>query len=148
MIRRPPRSTLFPYTTLFRAPRGPGRQPVLARRPPRRRRGARRRQRAPRPRCAGAHLRVASVGRAPQLGRNRQDDPDEHRQAFLAFVAGLIGDADRYLARDDIDPSATALAATWPRCGSTTPNSPSSSANLSLSSNPASPTPRSPAARD
>lgn len=30
--------------------------------------------------------------------------PDEHRQAFLAFVAGLIGDADRYLARGDIDP--------------------------------------------
>src|SRR2546422_4284987 len=25
MIRRPPRSTLFPYTTLFRSPRGPGR---------------------------------------------------------------------------------------------------------------------------
>src|SRR3712207_7621552 len=23
MIRRPPRSTLFPYTTLFRSPRGP-----------------------------------------------------------------------------------------------------------------------------
>ena len=30
--------------------------------------------------------------------------PDEHRQAFLAFVAGLIGDFDRYLARDDADP--------------------------------------------
>jgi hypothetical protein len=29
---------------------------------------------------------------------------DEHRQAFLAFVAGLIGDADRYLARERIDP--------------------------------------------
>jgi Helix-turn-helix domain len=29
---------------------------------------------------------------------------DEHRQAFLAFVAGLIGDADRYLAREKIDP--------------------------------------------
>ncbi len=29
--------------------------------------------------------------------------PDEHRQAFLAFVAGLIGDFDRYLARGDID---------------------------------------------
>src|SRR6478672_12205512 len=30
MIRRPPRSTLFPYTTLFRSPRGsraPGRRP-------------------------------------------------------------------------------------------------------------------------
>src|SRR2546426_7824798 len=24
MIRRPPRSTLFPYTTLFRSPAGPG----------------------------------------------------------------------------------------------------------------------------
>src|SRR2546425_7895559 len=24
MIRRPPRSTLFPYTTLFRSPQGPG----------------------------------------------------------------------------------------------------------------------------
>jgi hypothetical protein len=30
--------------------------------------------------------------------------PDEHRQAFLAFVAGLIADFDRYLARDDADP--------------------------------------------
>lgn len=29
---------------------------------------------------------------------------DEHRQAFLAFVAGLIGDAERYLARPHIDP--------------------------------------------
>jgi DNA-binding transcriptional ArsR family regulator len=28
---------------------------------------------------------------------------DEHRQAFLAFVAGLIADYDRYLARGDID---------------------------------------------
>jgi len=29
--------------------------------------------------------------------------PDEHRHAFLAYVAGLIGDFDRYLARGDID---------------------------------------------
>src|SRR3712207_7808779 len=27
MIRRPPRSTLFPYTTLFRSPGGPGGHP-------------------------------------------------------------------------------------------------------------------------
>src|SRR5437867_10325553 len=27
MIRRPPRSTLFPYTTLFRSPMGPGPPP-------------------------------------------------------------------------------------------------------------------------
>src|SRR6266550_5246543 len=38
MIRRPPRSTLFPYTTLFRSrpalrPRRPGRQPADPRRP-------------------------------------------------------------------------------------------------------------------
>src|SRR3712207_8436943 len=29
MIRRPPRSTLFPYTTLFRSLRGTGREPAL-----------------------------------------------------------------------------------------------------------------------
>jgi hypothetical protein len=28
----------------------------------------------------------------------------DHRHAFMAFVAGLLGDADRYLSRDDIDP--------------------------------------------
>src|SRR2546425_8505104 len=41
MIRRPPRSTLFPYTTLFRSLRAPGpRRPLL---------GDRRHQRALRP---------------------------------------------------------------------------------------------------
>src|SRR3712207_6951154 len=29
MIRRPPRSTLFPYTTLFRSPGAPAGQPVV-----------------------------------------------------------------------------------------------------------------------
>src|SRR3712207_7007346 len=33
MIRRPPRSTLFPYTTLFRSARGPGRHALRPRRP-------------------------------------------------------------------------------------------------------------------
>ena len=28
---------------------------------------------------------------------------EDHRQAFMAFVAGLLGDFDRYLARDDRD---------------------------------------------
>lgn len=28
---------------------------------------------------------------------------DEHRQAFMAFIAGLLADFDRYLARPDID---------------------------------------------
>jgi helix-turn-helix protein len=43
--------------------------------------------------------------------------PDEHRQAFLAFVAGLIADFDRYLARPDFDPVRDAagynLAGMW-----------------------------------
>jgi dsRNA-specific ribonuclease len=42
---------------------------------------------------------------------------EEHRQAFLAFVAGLIGDVDRYLAREQIDPlrdgASYNLAAMW-----------------------------------
>jgi predicted DNA-binding transcriptional regulator YafY len=29
---------------------------------------------------------------------------DEHRQAFMAFVAGLLADVDRYLQREDADP--------------------------------------------
>jgi hypothetical protein len=29
--------------------------------------------------------------------------PDQHRQAFLAFVAGLVGDFDRYLAGPEVD---------------------------------------------
>src|SRR5947199_7974769 len=33
MIRRPPRSTLFPYTTLFRSRDRPARSPALRRRP-------------------------------------------------------------------------------------------------------------------
>lgn len=31
--------------------------------------------------------------------------PEEHLHAFLAFVAGLIGDAERYLSRPHIDPA-------------------------------------------
>jgi AcrR family transcriptional regulator len=30
--------------------------------------------------------------------------PEDLRQAFRAFVAGLLGDVDRYLARDGVDP--------------------------------------------
>jgi hypothetical protein len=29
---------------------------------------------------------------------------EDHRHAFVAFVAGLLGDVDRYLERDDFDP--------------------------------------------
>src|SRR5689334_16452210 len=43
--------------------------------------------------------------------------PEEHRQAFLAFVAGLIGDAERYLAHGEVDPvrdgASYSLAGLW-----------------------------------
>jgi Helix-turn-helix domain len=44
-------------------------------------------------------LSAASIG-PDQLATMSTDD---HRQAFTAFVAGLLGDFDRYLARGDID---------------------------------------------
>ena len=46
-------------------------------------------------------LRVsaASIGLDEVSAMNAED----HRQAFLGFVAGLLGDFDRYLARDDRD---------------------------------------------
>ena len=59
-------------------------------------------------RASAAHLSLDEIAKMT---------PDEHRQAFLAFVAGLIGDADRYLARGDIDPlrdgASYNLAAMW-----------------------------------
>src|SRR2546427_8473956 len=62
MIRRPPRSTLFPYTTLFRSP------PWLPRRLPRRRRTRRFRLARESDGVHGADLRVrhGDLGRAPR----------------------------------------------------------------------------------
>ena len=44
-------------------------------------------------------LTAATVG----LDEVEAMSADDHRQAFMAFVAGLLGDFDRYLARGDID---------------------------------------------
>jgi hypothetical protein len=44
-------------------------------------------------------LTAATIG-ADQLDAMSADD---HRQAFMGFVAGLLGDFDRYLSRGDID---------------------------------------------
>src|SRR2546430_4522941 len=64
MIRRPPRSTLFPYTTLFRSRE---RRPLFAapRRRPRRRR--RRRKGA----CAAQYERLSQPDPPPAAGRRR-----------------------------------------------------------------------------
>ena len=46
-------------------------------------------------------LRVAAASiNLQELDRWTEED---HRQAFMAFVAGLLGDFDRYLSRGDID---------------------------------------------
>src|SRR5215204_4104260 len=95
MIRRPPRSTLFPYTTLFRGPRG---GPVLARRlgrPPGRARardrGVRARGRRPRAvrarerdrprRARGAQPRHLPA-RAARGDARRTERPDRGRRAL------------------------------------------------------------------
>jgi hypothetical protein len=47
-------------------------------------------------------LRVSAASITPD--RLATMGADDLRQAFLAFVAGLVGDVDRYLARGDADP--------------------------------------------
>src|SRR2546426_8482114 len=59
MIRRPPRSTLFPYTTLFRSVREPGRFPGM----PRGKSGSR---------TAFRGCRAASPGVGPLSGEDRK----------------------------------------------------------------------------
>ena len=45
-------------------------------------------------RAENASVTPAEAGRMP---------PEEHRRMFMTFVAGLLGDFDRYLAREDVD---------------------------------------------
>ncbi len=47
-------------------------------------------------------LRVAAA--SINLDEVQAMSRDDHRQAFMAFVAGLLGDVDRYLDREDVDP--------------------------------------------
>ena len=45
-------------------------------------------------RAKNASMTPAEAGTLP---------PEEHRRLFMTFVAGLLGDFDRYLAREDVD---------------------------------------------
>jgi len=47
-------------------------------------------------------LRIAAASIGPDEIASMS--ADDHRQAFIAFVAGLLADADRYLQRSDFDP--------------------------------------------
>jgi hypothetical protein len=49
-------------------------------------------------------LRLAAAQIQP--GEARAMTPDEHAQAFLSYIAGLLNDMDRYLATDPPDPVA------------------------------------------
>lgn len=60
---------------------------------------AERRVRGARERTYVLRLTAAGIG----LDQLESMSADDHRQAFMAFVAGLLGEFDRYLDRGDID---------------------------------------------
>src|SRR5436189_4403222 len=83
MLRRPPRSTLFPYTTLFRSRRAPARLP---RGRPRR---ARRRQPAP----GGVDGPRRPVSGVREIGRSPPERSEEHTselQSPMYLVCRLL----------------------------------------------------------
>src|SRR3712207_8417984 len=76
MIRRPPRSTLFPYTTLFRSPGGP------ARRDPDRHRAERGRQEHP-----GRHAGAAgTTGGRDGAARDRKSTRLNSSHANISYA--------------------------------------------------------------
>src|SRR3712207_8443071 len=90
MIRRPPRSTLFPYTTLFRSPRAPGRERALPRG------GARGRAEAARPRAPadlGAAVRRLlpnDLGDRRLRARARSEEHTSELQSRQYLVCRLL----------------------------------------------------------
>src|SRR3712207_9440444 len=86
MIRRPPRSTLFPYTTLFRShPRGPGVLPA---------------RRDVLPVLAAHRARLAAQRLAPGEASLRAEGaapvpPGQRRAQRLGDVGGAVGRGDR-----------------------------------------------------
>src|SRR2546429_8797444 len=96
MIRRPPRSTLFPYTTLFRSRRG--RALVdLGRRRARRRRGGRRRRvpreprRATRPHRRPATRDMTGGGLFEGVGIALDSLRGNKRRGAFAIFGGALG---------------------------------------------------------
>src|SRR3712207_7657316 len=84
MIRRPPRSTLFPYTTLFRSRRHPGADRSLRRKAPATHRQADRPGRGCRRRSA-AEVRVAG-----QRARARSEEHTSELQSRQYLVCRLL----------------------------------------------------------
>src|SRR2546425_9670652 len=74
MIRRPPRSTLFPYTTLFRSPPAPVRPA---------------RQRPPSPACSALPLNQSSCHRGSS-SRTRSEEHTSELQSLAYLVCRLL----------------------------------------------------------
>src|SRR3712207_6942203 len=76
MIRRPPRSTLFPYTTLFRSAVRPEPLPWGRSRPPARAAG-------PAPCCTRRPPGCASARRSPPPGRSEEHTSELQSRQYL-----------------------------------------------------------------
>src|SRR2546425_9399400 len=84
MIRRPPRSTLFPYTTLFRSPQRFVQPPVLGQRAGQLERGPQRGEQALRRQRFFEELKRA------QLGRTRSEEHTSELQSLAYLVCRLL----------------------------------------------------------
>src|SRR2546425_8003990 len=84
MIRRPPRSTLFPYTTLFRSGRGRSGPSPPSRRAPRR-------EGAPLPSRAPPRRRAGADGARRRGGaRDRSEEHTSELQSLAYLVCRLL----------------------------------------------------------
>src|SRR2546422_6997935 len=89
MIRRPPRSTLFPYTTLFRSPRVPGDRQRLDRQ----RGGEQPRPRAPRRnRGRGEH---AETGRGGIAVEDRKSTRLNSSHGYISYAVFCLKKKNR-----------------------------------------------------
>src|SRR3712207_5050281 len=95
MIRRPPRSTLFPYTTLFRSPGAPG--PGLGR-PPRRMAQAPERERGRAPLRRGREAMIRPGGTLGILGGGQLG-------RMIAMAAAQLGLKAHIYAPDENSPA-------------------------------------------
>src|SRR3712207_7025658 len=85
MIRRPPRSTLFPYTTLFRSMREPGVLLAVRERPP-----AAHGRGAPRARAGAGAGNLAAPARPPGAVATRSEEHTSELQSRQYLVCRLL----------------------------------------------------------
>src|SRR5687768_18319016 len=102
MTRRPPRSTLFPYTTLFRSVEEAARVVELAERP----------ARDPRRKLRGVRLRVVQLGERDErrargvcVGRVRrrsEEHTSELSHGYISYAVFCLKKKKQLTTRDDV----------------------------------------------